>query len=73
MYDLFKTNFIIKPLINKDYKCQIRYHGDLLDCQIQEVDGEKAKILFNKNVLIDRGQSVVFYDNDICLGGGIVE
>jgi tRNA-uridine 2-sulfurtransferase len=72
-YDLFKTNFNIKPLINKDYKCQIRYHGEMLDCQIKEINGEKAKILFNKNVLIDKGQSVVFYDDDVCLGGGIVE
>jgi tRNA-uridine 2-sulfurtransferase len=73
IYDLFKINFIINPEINKDYKCQIRYHGEMLDCQIKEINGEKAKILFNKNVLIDKGQSVVFYDDDVCLGGGIVE
>ena len=32
-----------------------------------------AEIYFYKEILVDSGQSIVVYDGDICLGGGIVE
>lgn len=72
--DLINTNWITNiPEENKNYKCQIRYHGEFLDCKIEIGKENKAKIIFFKNILVDKGQSIVVYDDDICLGGGIVE
>ena len=67
------TNWITGvPENNKSYKSQIRYHGEFYDCNIEILEDSKAKIIFYKNVLIDKGQSIVVYDNDVCLGGCIV-
>ena len=72
------TNWISEiPKGNKNYTAQIRYHGELLNCTLNCIDciGQtSAEIDFvDKNVLVDKGQSIVIYDGDVCLGGGIVE
>lgn len=68
-----KTNWISGvPKYNKAYTAQIRYHGELLDCKINCLGQTSAEVIFNKNVLVDKGQSIVVYDNDICLGGCVV-
>jgi len=54
------------------YTAQIRYHGEILDCTISCTSRTGTEVTFDKNVLVDSGQSIVFYDGDICLGGGIV-
>ena len=35
--------------------------------------GQTCEITFDKDVLVDKGQSIVVYGEDICLGGGVVE
>ncbi|ETB63797.1 TPA: tRNA-specific 2-thiouridylase [Candidatus Nomurabacteria bacterium] len=71
--NLININWIIEPEVEKNYKCQIRYHGELLDCKIKSCIGPTcAEIEFTKNILVDSGQSIVIYDGDICLGGGVV-
>jgi tRNA-specific 2-thiouridylase len=54
------------------YTAQIRYHGEFFDCKIKILLKDKAEIIFNKFVQIASGQSVVVYDGDVCLGGGVV-
>lgn len=69
-----KTNFISSiPEIKKKYTAQIRYHGEFLNCLVIIRDNDQAEILFEKNVLVDCGQSIVIYDKDICLGGGVIK
>ncbi len=51
---------------------QIRYHGELLKCQVVDQTKEMAKIKFETPQLIAPGQSVVLYDGDVCIGGGII-
>ena len=60
------------PKLDKTYTAQVRYHSEFLPCQITVLPKNKAKIIFTKTVLVASGQSCVFYNNDICLGGGIV-
>jgi tRNA-specific 2-thiouridylase len=60
------------PKLNKSYTAQIRYHSEFLDCEIKSISKDKAEILFNKPVLVASGQSCVIYDQDVCLGGGVV-
>ena len=68
------TNWIneIRKL-NKNYTAQIRYHGKFLPCRIECATSDVAQVIFKKPVLVASGQSCVFYDGDICLGGGVVE
>lgn len=67
IYNLINTNWN-SDLEDKKYTAQIRYHGELLKCKIDE-----NKIIFDSSILVSKGQSIVVYDGDICLGGGIVE
>ncbi|NCU28101.1 MAG: tRNA 2-thiouridine(34) synthase MnmA [Candidatus Moranbacteria bacterium] len=68
------TNWInTVPENNKKYQAQIRYHGELIDCNVKTVKEDKISVLFNKQINIDSGQSMVFYDGDICLGGAVVD
>jgi tRNA-specific 2-thiouridylase len=61
------------PLSNKNYMAQIRYHGEYKSIIINSSDGTNATLLFeSKDFSLSPGQSVVVYDNDICIGGGIV-
>ena len=63
------------PKENKDYTAQIRYHGEFLLCQIKVSNSnvnENIEVIFSKPTLVASGQSVVFYDGDVCLGGGVV-
>ncbi len=70
---LENLNFINEiPKENKEYTAQVRYHGEFYKCKLEFIDSKKLKIYFGKEVLVDSGQSVVFYDKDIVLGGGIV-
>ncbi len=53
---------------------KIRYKSPLEACRIESIDEEHLKIIFDKPVKsATLGQSLVLYDNDICLGGGIIE
>ena len=71
--EVHRTNWI-NDIPNKDenYEAQIRYHGELLNCKINCTGPTCAEVKFTKNVLVDSGQSIVVYDGDICLGGGVV-
>ena len=60
------------PTSQGGYTAQIRYHGELLRCKVL-ITGQTCDIIFDKNVLVDKGQSIVVYDGDVCLGGCIVE
>ena len=71
------TNWIFQsPEQNKNYTCQIRYHGEFLPCQIKcskfDFEQKKAEVIFQKPTLVAPGQSCVIYDGNVCLGGGII-
>jgi tRNA-specific 2-thiouridylase len=60
------------PKLNKNYTCQIRYHGEFLPCQIKNIFSKRAQVIFQKPTLVASGQSIVVYDKNVCLGGGVV-
>jgi len=62
-----------RPDENKKYQAQIRYHGELIDCYIKNIKDGKASVTFKSELKIDAGQSMVFYEKDICLGGGVAD
>jgi len=71
---LTNTNWIsVSPEKDRNYTAQVRYHGKQIDCSIEIIDDKTAKIIFKESVFVDKGQSVVVYNSDICLGGGVVQ
>lgn len=61
------------PQEGKEYTAQIRYHGEHKVCVLRNVAAGRAEIILVKpDATIAPGQSVVIYDGDVCLGGGIV-
>jgi tRNA-specific 2-thiouridylase len=72
LYTLVDTYFR-KLDTQKMYTAQIRYHGAYKQCSIIN-NGEQYTVQFSDtDYSIASGQSVVFYDGDICIGGGIIK
>jgi tRNA-specific 2-thiouridylase len=75
-YELEKVNWIGEiPKQDKKYFAQIRYHGEYLSCKVicAKSNLRDAEVIFDKSVIVSSGQSIVIYDKDVCLGGGIVK
>jgi len=70
-----KINWINDINYELPMKCliQVRHQHTPVECSIS-LDKKRIMVTFkNKIRAIAPGQSAVFYDNDICLGGGIIE
>jgi tRNA-specific 2-thiouridylase len=60
-----------KPL---NVQAKIRQNHSPQDAKLIPLEGGGAKIVFNTpQMSITKGQSVVFYDEDIVLGGGVID
>lgn len=61
------------PQLNQPLKAKIRYRQAEQPCQIlKEQDGQITVEFTNPQTAIAPGQSIVFYQEDDCLGGGII-
>jgi tRNA-specific 2-thiouridylase len=59
------------PLLTQ---AKTRYRQADQACVVEQVDTQQFRVRFRQpQRAITPGQSVVFYDEDICLGGGIIE
>ena len=64
----------IPPKLPLKCSAKIRYRQQSQDCIVTQIDNEQLKVVFNQQQrAITPGQSVVFYHNDICLGGAVIE
>lgn len=67
-------NAVLRQEISEEqiYDCEIRYHGKKNPCFVKKTD--KGLVICPKDggMFVAPGQSVVIYDGDICVGGGIV-
>lgn len=72
-YSLSSVNWIGEaPQPGKTYKARTRHLGELLECNIEPVVKGEAEIGFKKPLIVAPGQSIVVYEGDWCVGGGIV-
>lgn len=64
---LEETNFL-RELTNKNISCRIRYRQEKTPCKISG-----NRVIFDRPQFgVSPGQSLVLYDDEICLGGGII-
>lgn len=64
------------PNLNKKYKARIRYRQPLQTCLIEKIKEDSSKLLMIFNfaqTAVSEGQSLVIYDGDHCVGGGIID
>lgn len=62
--------------IVKTFCCtaQVRYHQEMINCQVKILSNGNSEVEFQQPVrAVALGQSVVFYDGEIMLGGGIID
>lgn len=53
--------------------CKIRYRQEPVPCTVRLLEGNRVRVDFPEPVKsVTPGQSVVFYDNDTVLGGGLI-
>ena len=66
---LREVNWLQNGTSGGKYSAQIRYHGEFLPINI--VDGNTVEI--ETNEMLPLGQSLVMYDENVLLGGGIID
>lgn len=58
----------------KTYTARVRYRQTLKECTVTPTDTDKAIITFlEPQTIASPGQSIVVYDGQVCIGGGIID
>ncbi len=74
---LINTHWINEaPKASQKYFARFRHRGKLVECEIDPQSGSEANVavkLCEPQRAVAPGQSIVLYDGEICLGGGIVK
>lgn len=61
----------VVPDTKKKYMARLRYRQELASCRIQ-VEKAMCVVFDTPEIAASSGQSLVLYDDDICLGGGVI-
>ena len=70
--DRSNINWLKLPSSNK-VSAKIRYRQKDQECKI-DIRGNKAKVIFKEpQRAVTPGQFIVFYEDEICLGGGEID
>lgn len=71
--ELASVHWINQPPAAGTYQIRVRHRAPLVDATVVVVDDARVTLtLANPERAVAAGQSVVIYDGDVCLGGGIV-
>ncbi len=69
---LANVHWINEMPIEAEYSIRVRHRAPLVKAHLRYKDGGVMLDLTNPERAVAAGQSVVIYDGDVCLGGGIV-
>lgn len=70
------VSWVSKDVEKASFECtaKFRYRQPDNKVTVQIMDGDRAKVIFHEPIrAITPGQAVVFYDNEVCLGGGTID
>lgn len=71
-----QLHWVDRQPIREPLRCTVktRYRQTDVPCIIEPIDDENIKVIFDEpQIAVTPGQSAVFYLNEVCLGGGIIE
>ncbi len=70
-----KLTMVDRMPITEEFKCCVktRYRQKDIPCTVYPEDDDKIRIIFDHPVAaVTPGQSAVLYDQEVCLGGGVI-
>ncbi len=71
-----QLHWVDRQPIREPLRCTVktRYRQTDVPCTIEPIDDESIKVIFDEpQIAVTPGQSAVFYFDEVCLGGGIIE
>ena len=71
-----QLHWVDRQRIREPLRCTVktRYRQTDVPCIIEPIDDESIKVIFDEpQIAVTPGQSAVFYLDEVCLGGGIIE
>lgn len=71
-----QLHWVNRETLAEPIRCVVktRYRQQDIPCQIEPISDQQIRVLFDAPVAaVTPGQSAVFYQGDVCLGGGIIE
>ncbi|MDH3002856.1 tRNA 2-thiouridine(34) synthase MnmA [Pasteurella multocida] len=71
-----QLHWVDRQPIRQSVRCTVktRYRQEDIPCEIQPINDETIRVVFDEpQIAVTPGQSAVFYQGEICLGGGVIE
>ncbi|QLB20374.1 tRNA 2-thiouridine(34) synthase MnmA [Vespertiliibacter pulmonis] len=71
-----QLDWVDRQSLTEPLRCTVktRYRQADISCEIQPLDDKNIRVIFDEpQIAVTPGQSAVFYQGEICLGGGIIE
>lgn len=71
-----QLHWVDRQPIRQPLRCAVktRYRQTDIACEIFPIDDENIRVIFDEpQIAVTPGQSAVFYQGEICLGGGVIE
>ncbi len=71
-----QLHWVDRKAVTKSFTCTVktRYRQQDIQCQVNPISEDKIEVIFaNPVAAVTPGQSAVFYQDEVCLGGGIIE
>lgn len=71
-----QLHWVDRKIVTEPFECTVktRYRQQDIICQVNPLAEDKIEVIFEHPVAaVTPGQSAVFYKNEVCLGGGIIE